>query len=110
MEETRQPRTLGRLLWGLFWLLVAGFLALVAVGLLAELAATGCPAGEVWVCTPENRTLATFIPAIGFGVGLLVAIVGGGRAVRRRTSPGPWLLGSALLGATSVGVALYLVF
>ncbi len=101
---------LGRLLWGLFWLLVIGFVAMVAVGLLAEFVATGCPADQVWVCAAENRTFATFIPAIGFGLGLLVAAVGGGRAVRRRTSPKPWLAISGLLGAASVGVALYLVF
>ncbi|SFJ28395.1 hypothetical protein SAMN04489731_11849 [Amycolatopsis regifaucium] len=97
-------------MWGLFWLLVLGFLAIVAAGLLAELASRPCPSAEVWACAAENRTLATFIPAIGFGAGLLTAAVGGGRAVRRRTSPKPWLLVAGLLGAISLAVSLFLVF
>ncbi|WP_410601609.1 hypothetical protein [Amycolatopsis sp. lyj-90] len=110
MEETKAPRRLGQLMWGLFWLLVLGFLAIVATGVLAELAATPCPSDEIWACDAENRTLATFIPGIGFGVGLLVAVVGGGRAVRNRTSPRPWLFVAGLLGAVSLAVALFLVF
>lgn len=110
MDQTKPPRRLGQLLWGLFWLLVLGFLAIVAAGLLAELAASSCPDEAIWACTAENRTFATFLPAIGFGLGLLAALVGGGRAVRNRTSPKPWLLVAGLLGALSLAVALFLVF
>ncbi|OXM51456.1 hypothetical protein [Amycolatopsis alba] len=110
MEETKPPRRLGQWLWGLFWLLVLGFLAIVVAGVLAEFAAMPCPSDKIWACDAENRTLATFIPAIGFGLGLLIAAVGGGRAVRKRTSPKPWLLGAGLLGALSLGVALFLEF
>lgn len=97
-------------MWGLFWLLVLGFLAIVAAGLLAEFAARSCPADGVWACDAENRTLATFIPAIGFGAGLLTAVVGGGRAVRKRTSPKPWLFAGGFLGVLSFAVSLFLVF
>lgn len=110
MDETKPPRRLGQLLWGLFWLLVLGFLAIVAAGLLAELAASPCPNDTIWACAAENRTFATFLPAIGFCLGLLIAVVGGGRAVRNRTSPKPWLLVAGLLGALSLAVALFLVF
>ncbi|MFE6609850.1 hypothetical protein [Amycolatopsis sp. NPDC057786] len=110
MDETKPPRRLGQLLWGLFWLLVLGFLAMVAAGLLAELAASPCPSDTIWACAAENRTFATFLPAIGFGLGLLVAVAGGGRAVRNRTSPTPWLFGAGLLGVLSLAVALFLVF
>lgn len=109
MEETKPPRRLGQWLWGLFWLLVLGFLAIVAAGVLAELASKPCPSDEIWACAPENRTLATFVPGIGFGLGLLLAAVGGGRAVRKRTSPKPWLLFAGFLGALSLAVALFLV-
>ncbi len=98
------------MLWGLFWLLVLGFLAILAAGLLAEVAASPCPSDTIWACTAENRTFATFLPAIGFGVGLLIAVVGGGRAVRNRTSPKPWLFGAGLLGVASLAVSLFLVF
>ncbi len=97
------------MLWGLFWLLVAGFLSIIAAGVLAELASLPCPSDKIWACDAENRTLATFIPALGFGLGLLIAAVGGGRATRRRTSPGPWLLVGSLLGAISLGISLFLV-
>ncbi|MFD5243261.1 hypothetical protein ACFWIW_01895 [Amycolatopsis sp. NPDC058340] len=110
MDETKPPRRLGQWLWGLFWLLVLGFVAIVAAGLLAELAAAPCPSDGVWACDAENRTLATFIPGIGFGLGLLIAGVGGGRAVRNRTSPKPWVFAGGLFGVLSFAIALFLVF
>ncbi len=111
MDETKAPRRLGRLLWGLFVLLVIGFLAMVAVGVLAELAATSCvPQSTEEICDADRRTLITFIPAIGFGAGLLIAAVAGGRAVHQRRSPGPWLLIPIVLGAVAVGISLFMVF
>lgn len=98
------------MLVGLFVLLVIGFLSMVAVGMLAELVAPPfLPDGS----PPARRydpTLVTFLPAVGFGSGLLIAAIGGGRAVYRRRPPGRWLFFPIVLGGISVAVSLYLVF
>jgi hypothetical protein len=96
---------------GLFVLLVIGFLSMVAVGVLAELTAPACvPNSGEPICHTDRRTTVTFLPAIGFGTGLLIAALGGGRAAHQRRSPGPWLFVPILLGGISVAVSLFLVF
>ena len=58
------------------------------------------------ICDAGTQQFAGFLPVAGLGAGLVIAVLGGMRAIRRDRGPAPWLVLSFVVPVVAVLVAV----